>query len=506
VKRGSTPLSRSERSEESKTSFIPLKVKNKLFFATLGFFILTRLINLTLLPIFNDEAIYIDWGQKMIGTGNLFFSLFDGKQPLLMWIFGIFANIFNDPLFGARLVSVIFGVFTFIGIYKITLKLSSEKAALLAVIIYSLSPLFLFFDRQALMESAVASTGVWSLFYLLNFLEKSDYKHSFWLGLIWGIGLWIKSSFLIFVLSSILIILIEKRKSLAKIIWNLLISFTTVLIILLPLIVQKDFGLFLQSGSRYSLSLAEIFGLPFSIWWKNFLSLIDVTFWQCLSILSIPLLLLSVKHFNKQKVLFLFFYISIFLYIFLTQAGSSRYLVAFLPEGIIIASIAVVELKNIYKWLILFPVFTYFLYFDFLLLFNPIAYFNNLSKVSLFSQKDNYLGTFTSGYDVTGAINYITGEVKGSLTVVGVRPDAGNPEDSTFVYLSKYGNIKTIYLSAAILGNYGANYIVSPYPIYFVARNGQLAGLDNLLIKEAEFIKPNQIDSVVVYKLRTKMP
>jgi 4-amino-4-deoxy-L-arabinose transferase-like glycosyltransferase len=479
-------------------------VKNKWFLATLVFFILTRLINLTLLPIFNDEAIYIDWGQKMLASGSLFLSLFDGKQPLLMWIFGVSANIFNDPLFGARLISVIFGVFTFIGIYKVILKLSSEKSALLAAIIYSVSPLFLFFDRQALMESVVTSLGVWSLFCLLNFLEKSNYKNSFWLGLIWGFGLWIKSSFLIFILASILIILIEKRKNLSKVTKCLLISFTTVFIILLPLILQKDFGLFLQAGSRFSLTLTEILSLPISIWWNNIFSVIDVTFWQCLLTLSIPVLLTSVKHFNQQKVLLFFFYISIFLYILLTRAGSSRYLVAFLPAGVIISSIAVTGLNNIYKWLILIPAFAYFIFIDFLLIFNPISYFNNLASVSLFSQKEGYLGTFTSGYGVKDAINYITGEVKGSLAIVGVRPDAGNPEDSTFVYLSKYQNIKTTYLSAAILGNYQGNYIVSPYPIYFIARNGQLAGLGNLLIKEAEFVKPNGIDSVVIYKLRTK--
>lgn len=423
-----------------------------------------------------------------------------------MWFFGLFANIFSYPLFGARLVSVLFGVFTFIGIYQITRKISSRKSALLAIIIYSLSSLFLFFDRQALMESAVTAVGVWSLFCLLNFLENSNYKNSFWLGIIWAFGLWIKSSFLIFVITSVLIILIEKRKSLSKIIKNILISFTTVLFVLLPFILQKDFGLFLQASGKYSLTLAELINLPFHIWWNNFVSFIDVTFWQSLLILFIPLILFSVKHFNKQKILLLFFHTSIILYIFLTRAGSSRYLVAFLPAGVIISSIAVVSLKSLYKWLFLAPVFTYFLFFDFLLLFNPVSYFNYLAKVSVFSQKENYLGTFTSGYGITDAINHITSEVNGNLAVVGVRPDAGNPEDSTFVYLSKYPNIKTTYLSAALLGNYPGNYIVSPYPVYFVARNGQLAGLDNLLIKEAEFIKPNGIDSIVVYKLRTKNP
>ncbi len=49
-------------------------------------FLFVRLVNLTALPIFNDEAIYVNWGQIMVNKpGFAFYSLFDGKQPLLMW-------------------------------------------------------------------------------------------------------------------------------------------------------------------------------------------------------------------------------------------------------------------------------------------------------------------------------------------------------------------------------------------------------------------------------------
>ena len=50
-------------------------------------FFLFRLINLTILPIFADEAIYIRWSQVMKAEPTLrFLPLSDGKQPLFVWI------------------------------------------------------------------------------------------------------------------------------------------------------------------------------------------------------------------------------------------------------------------------------------------------------------------------------------------------------------------------------------------------------------------------------------
>lgn len=135
-----------------------------------GLFLFSRVIFLTRLPVFNDEAIYISWGQKMLASGHWFFSLFDGKQPLLMWIFGLFANLFSDPLFGGRLVSVIFGLFSLLAIYR----LSSQS--LPTTIVYLLSPIFLFFDRQALMESALTCFGLWSLIFLIKIVRSAKFQ------------------------------------------------------------------------------------------------------------------------------------------------------------------------------------------------------------------------------------------------------------------------------------------------------------------------------------------
>lgn len=77
---------------------------------------ITRLINLTILPIFTDEAIYIRWGQIVLGDPVWkFISLTDGKQPLFIWLMAPLLKVITDPLVAGRLVSIISGFFGLLG-------------------------------------------------------------------------------------------------------------------------------------------------------------------------------------------------------------------------------------------------------------------------------------------------------------------------------------------------------------------------------------------------------
>src|SRR4030043_655222 len=81
-------------------------------------FFLLRLINLTILPIFADEAIYIRWSQVMRVESTLrFLPLSDGKQPLFMWLTIPFLQIFSDPLLAGRFLSVVAGFVSLIGLF-----------------------------------------------------------------------------------------------------------------------------------------------------------------------------------------------------------------------------------------------------------------------------------------------------------------------------------------------------------------------------------------------------
>jgi 4-amino-4-deoxy-L-arabinose transferase-like glycosyltransferase len=126
-----------------------------------------RVFNLTGLPVFGDEAIYLRWAQVMRAEPTLrFLPLSDGKQPLFMWTVIPFFKIFADPLFAGRMVSALAGIATTVGVFGLSYILSnSKKAALVAAVLYGLSPFSVFFDRLALADSMLNAFAVWTLFF-----------------------------------------------------------------------------------------------------------------------------------------------------------------------------------------------------------------------------------------------------------------------------------------------------------------------------------------------------
>ncbi|MDQ3239358.1 MAG: hypothetical protein M3P33_02430, partial [bacterium] len=74
-----------------------ISAREKVIFVAFSLiFAISRLYNLSILPIFTDEAIYIRWTEiiwsvrSLENAGTLlFYPLTDGKQPLYMWLSGI---------------------------------------------------------------------------------------------------------------------------------------------------------------------------------------------------------------------------------------------------------------------------------------------------------------------------------------------------------------------------------------------------------------------------------
>src|SRR3990172_10833195 len=113
--------------------------KSKKWGVLIGFGVLVialflRLYNLTILPVFGDEAIYIRWAQVMRAEPTLrFLPLSDGKQPLFMWSMIRLLKLFSDPLIGGRMLSVICSLATGIGIFLLTyLLFKNKKVSLIA--------------------------------------------------------------------------------------------------------------------------------------------------------------------------------------------------------------------------------------------------------------------------------------------------------------------------------------------------------------------------------------
>jgi len=482
-------------------NFFTKSIRNYSLAALSIIYLLSRLVNLTKLPIFNDEAIYLDWGWKSLHTSaGLFYSLYDAKLPFLIWIFGTFENILYSPLLVGRLVSVLAGLLTLIGIYKVAKSLENEKVACLASALYIVIPLFAFFDRQALMESSITTAGIWSFYFLLKLLEIKKTKYSIYLGLIIGIGIFIKLQALVF-LTSIIVILIYKKLFKPAIV-SIIISF----IVISPLYFQKMFWASLTSNNRFMLSIPEVLGFPFSLWKNNILATINVSFFHLtpfIFILAIYGMYLFWK--GKKGVLPTFFLTNIILVIFLSRSLNPRYLTAFLALIPIFASRAILSFKKLLAFLtgiiaILPPVVI-----TALLVFSPLTYFNFLDKMTAFSQKDSYVTNWTSGYGIPETVNYLNSQSKDKQIIVGVRLDAGNPESAMFTYFNNSKEATPTYLDPQVLdkGLLNLRCLKSPIPVYFVARDGILNGLDKFFQEDKRFGKPEGEHYISIHTLKS---
>lgn len=161
-----------------------------------------RLFDLTNLPVFGDEAIYIRWSQVMRTEPTLrFMPLSDGKQPLYMWLTIPFLKICSDPLFAGRVVSVMMGMGSLIGIFLLTYYLfNSKKVALIASLIYTLSPFAVFFDRMALADATLSMFGIWTLLLSIVTVRTLRLDSAMLMGFALGGALLTKSPALFFVI------------------------------------------------------------------------------------------------------------------------------------------------------------------------------------------------------------------------------------------------------------------------------------------------------------------
>src|SRR3989344_9105100 len=132
--------------------------KDLLFIFLLVFiYFLTRLYNLDQFPIFSDEGIYIHWAKVAWHDASWrFVSLTDGRQPLQTWGTIPFLKLFStNALLAGRLFSVTTGLVSFIGIFGLLFYLWGKRAALIGSLLYVFMPYTIFYDRIALVDSAV---------------------------------------------------------------------------------------------------------------------------------------------------------------------------------------------------------------------------------------------------------------------------------------------------------------------------------------------------------------
>jgi 4-amino-4-deoxy-L-arabinose transferase-like glycosyltransferase len=470
--------------------------KNKEVFLLFFLYLVLRVPFLTKLPIFTDEAIYLDWGwRETQAGGNLYYSFYDGKQPLLMWIFGISERLLPDPLFAGRIVSVAAGILTMLGVYLIVKKLLNQKAAIAASVLYIAIPIFTFYDRQALMEASIAATGVWSAYFLTNLIKSGKNRYAVFLGIILGLGFFIKSSALIFIAASFLLLFANfiksKNKSLLK---SASIAIGMIFLTDILIFINPYFWATLSKTSRYSLGLSEVLSFPLSLWGQNISINSKILFFfltpPVLAASAYGIFLIFKKHNKPLIILSVFFLLSLLFQVIFVRNPGQRYLVEFLPLALVFSIIPIYKLSkpkfNIaFALILILP-----LLMSLFLIFSPEKYLSTMLSITDVTEGEYVTNP---GATVVPIVNYFKTMDQHEKIFVGVALNSGNPESGLIVYSQKMDNLTVGYMDSTMLRLPEDTKCVKAangIKMYFVSRLNQQAGLERYLTRVNEIKNP----------------
>lgn len=303
-------------------------IKENILYIGLGFTIIilfwaTRLVNLGTLPIFTDEAIYVRWAQVASFDPNLrFISLVDGKQPSFVWIAMILVRFIQDPLIAGRMVSVLAGFGSLIGLFFLGREIfKSIRVGLLSSFLYLIFPMAMVYDRMALYDSLVGAFTIWSLFLGVLLIRYLRLDIALLLGMVAGAGVLTKSNafFSIYLLPFTLILFKWNEKGRVKklIQWvGLAIVASFIAYSMYSILrLSPSFHVIGQKNALFVYPLRDWWDHPFTFLQGNLTGMFD---WF-VRYLTIPLAILIVfslfieKEFTKEKILALGYFLAPFL-------------------------------------------------------------------------------------------------------------------------------------------------------------------------------------------------
>lgn len=413
------------------------------------------LANLTKLPIFVDEALYLRWSQIAWHDATWrFISLTDGKQPLYVWAVIPFLKLIKDPLLAGRLVSALSGLFTLLGVIYAGWLLSGKKLAFWAGLLALFSPFLFFYNRFAVMEGMMIMFGVWTfnLSVLLARYRRLDL--ALLLGLWAGMGLLVKSPAMFYLLLTPLayLLTVNFRRIFEKSLWQYLGLITVVVTLAFLLYnVQRLSPWMHMIGEKNSFFIVpynEIFAEPKRLW-NNFLDIWKwhgaYTTWPVLALALSGFVLWLKREWRQALLLFGWFFLPLLGTILLARLFAPRYMVFTTPFLLLLAGYALTLITSVrVRWGTLLLASILPLYLIGKLIFDPLyfpyvrvdeGYVNGWSagngvkqiadwavdRINSTGQKLTVYTEGTFGILPHGLELYADGRVQG-LTIIGLYP------------------------------------------------------------------------------------
>lgn len=199
----------------------------------------SRLFNLTLLPVFNDEAIHVQIAQRADPLVDPLFSLHTiSPKPILDWVGFVFVRLLPDPLLSARLASVCAGTGAMMGLYLAARKLYSRRTAALASALYCVSPLMLWHDRMFLADVLLNTFAVCTLVFSLLVAKRAGLRYAFALGLVVGLGILSKISGLLLLAMPLAVSALLPGTRMRQLLARLSVAYATVGLVISPVMLH----------------------------------------------------------------------------------------------------------------------------------------------------------------------------------------------------------------------------------------------------------------------------
>lgn len=425
---------------------IKYKVEILLFLGLVAAYFIIRLPNLTLQPIFADEAIYIRWAQVMKAEPTLrFLPISDGKTPLFMWTLMPLLKFIHDPLLAGRLLSVFVGFFTFSGVYFLARKVFNSRVAFWSALLYVITPYTVFFDRMALVDSMLAAFTVWIIYFAIWLVKSGRLDIAMVLGYLIGGGILTKTPAMMNLLL-LPVTLLGFKWSKGYPILRLLLFWTITIIIAIVLYnllrLGPQFHMLSSRNADYIFSPNELIGRPLDPFIPHMRDLSDwfpkLFTWPILFCITIGILYTVIKLNKLGLIVLIWALIPLLVQSAFLKTFTARYLLTAVAPLLIIGGYGIVNilprfsLLNRFSFgLMLVVILPLALNFDFLLVTNP-------QKAPLpKAERIGYFEEWTAGYGFDEIAEFLKEERKKGKIVVGTEGFFGTLPDGLQIYLDK---------------------------------------------------------------------
>lgn len=372
-----------------------IKIKNLTPLIIASFFVSVNLIwfKIDQAPPMWDQSFYLQNSEvlyhALVNKGIIafikaFMSILQMKAPLITILPIPLYIIFGNNYTSALLINC---VFIFVGsyyLYRLGSIIAREQEALLSIFILNTFPLIIGISREFLVEFGLMVFVIMWMYYLFKSEYFNNKRYVYILGMLLGLGMLMKISFILYILFPTFFIFLKSvvdiRNITKKQVQNIFIILFLGILVAGPWYIKNLNSIFnfaLSSGygeTAKNYGLGGVFSLNtiFSYWIYLINYGISVYFFSMLFLLIVINLLFFRKtnitaNIDKTHFYFLLLWFIVPFIVFTFGVNKDyRYTAPFYPPLALLMSIALMRLKAIKYWkiifpaLLIFPLFNYF--------------------------------------------------------------------------------------------------------------------------------------------------